>query len=1220
MKTLLNVVIIILALTTNGLVAQNQNSIPKTRPGQYVASESADSELLSSEFVQGMITVKLKSGTGEFGKQTGTVQFGIKSLDDKVIQFGVNQLDKRFRYNASKLRAGLPDLSRIYKISFPVDIPLNEVVKLFALDPNVEYAEPIPVYHAADVPNDALYSQCQHLAQIFAEAAWTIHKGENGTDTIVIAIIDTGVDWHHVDLRSNIWQNLGEDADGDGHTMEAVGFQWVLDPGDLDGIDNDGNGFTDDLLGWNFITSNGDPSPIAGNPLFYHGTHCAGIADGVTDNGIGIASISWNLKVMPVCVDALNNFPYAWDGIIYAAENGADIISNSWGGDVYSIASQEVMDYATGLGSIVVAAAGNNNNSEVFYPADFENVISVASVSLDDTKASYSNYNIAVDISAPGGGTEGGILSTVPGNDYWLGSGTSMATPLVAGCLGLLKSYHPNWSNDQIITQLLGTADNIDSLNPDYLTMLGSGRVNAYRMLSEENVMPFLKLGLVSANTADQNGNGMNEPGELVTLNLDLHNYMPCYGSDNVNVSITTQDPDISIIQGTCTVNIPPDSDFGVYDTLQIQVGANASCHFAQLTIHFESDLQITAGQDIIFTVLVNPSGILVFEGEENGQDYSGTLITNFLDQLGYAYTYSNSIPSLYGFETVFLSFGNFGQYLDQGTEFTEKNSLQVQEYLEGGGNLYIEMGGMFYKMQKDLFSNRIAMKQLFGVDAFTLSSSQNPIDTLRGVANTPTTGMIFKGSDQLYNWHIDKLTPIASAIIPFVENNYGNIAIMNDGATSYGQKAFYMGYSLADLRDRNAISSRYNVLLKTMEFFGYTLPPGYVLSNFIVDKTIGGLPLEVHFTDISNNDPNYANNPITSWQWDFDNDGTIDSYDQNPVWTYGEGGTYDVKLITSNGIDSDTLVVDGLITVNTGFLVYDGIAGGKDFSGSYIRDQLQGNVYNNVAYSNSLPKSLEGFSAVFLSYGNWNSGSTALDNDMASIITDYLQKGGYVYLEGGDALGYDQANNTVLLGLFGLSSAHDGGTNPIDSLSGQVNALTQDMLFTGNSQVSNSYIDYYVPSSNGLVAFTESNYSTVAVQQSIPNGRRTFCFSYALSKLTDGEAPNTREALLNRILNFFGIYTTAPTGEKPITLSCKVYPNPANTIATIQYNLPEDSQVVLDIFNSTGQKISQLVNGNQLKGEQIIHWSVSGVPAGFYYYSIRAGKQINSGKIIILK
>ena len=1043
--------------------------------------------------MQGVITVKLKKGVGEFGKQTGTVQFGIQSLDDKVAAYQVYQLEKRFRYNPAKLRADLPDLSRIYKISFPESFSVSEVAEGFSSDPNVEYAEPIPVGHLAEIPNDALYALMQHLPQIHAPEAWDIHKGENGTVEIVIAINDTGVDWDHEDLQSNIWQNLAEDFDGDGHTMEFNGIQWVLDPGDLNGVDDDGNGFTDDLLGWNFFTNTGDPGPIPGNVAYDHGTHCAGIAAGATNNGTGIASISWNLKVMGICIDNNNTIPYAYDGIIYAAENGADIISNSWGSGLnFNNAHQEAVLYATGLGSIVLAAAHNQNEPIMVYPACYQEVISVASVSVDDTKAPYSNYNIAVDISAPGGGLDNGILSTVPGNLYAYFQGTSMATPLVAGCLGLLKSYRPDWSNDQLITQVLGTADNIDSLNPNYINLLGTGRVNAYRMLDEEDVLPYLKLELLSVTPEDENGNGINEQGENVILSFDLRNYAQGLGAENVIVSISTDDPEINIVNGSCNVYIPSDSIFSVADQFQIQVGPNASSHVAELNLHFESDGPILMGEDMIFNVLVAPSGIFVFEGEENGQDYSGTLITGFLDHLGYDYTYANYYPSLLGFETVFLSHGNFGQNMDKGTEFTSSNALAVKEYLESGGNLYAEMGGMFYKMTYSQYPNIGAMKLLFGINTAMLYNNENPIDTLFGAANSPMDGMLFAGSDQKYNWHIDKVTPKPEATISFIEQDYGNVAIMYDGSATYGQKTFYMGYSLAELRDRDAISSRYNVLLKTMEFFGYDLPQGYILSNFLTDKTAGGMPLEVHFTDISISEPGYS---ITSWQWDFDNDGTIDSDEQNPVWIFNEPGDFTVRLITSNALSSDTLTLENLITVNSGYLVYEGVENGDDYSGIFIRDYLQENAYT-VTYRNDFPQSLEGYWAVFLSYGNLQSGGTHLDDQMASVLIDYLESGGYVYLEGGDALGNDQVNNTQLLNLFGLVAATNGtGTNPINSLEGKPTAITHDLVFTGNSQVSNDSIDKYAPSSSGKTAFTETGYGTVAVQQNITGGRRSFLF-----------------------------------------------------------------------------------------------------------------------------
>ena len=1206
MKTSLKILLLLLALTALGWNFQDK-IVNRQNPA---FEQSLFKEQPDPLYIEGVITLKLKKGVGDFTKQTGTVRFGISSLDEKVAAFEVFGLEKRFRYNPAKLRPDLTDLSRIYKISFPESYPVTEVAKAFSSDPNVEYAEPEPIGQLAEVPNDPIYSLMQHLPQIWAPQAWDIHKGENGTVEIVIAINDTGVDWDHEDLLSNYWQNLAEDYDNDGHTMEYNGTQWVLDPGDLNNVDDDENGFVDDLLGWNFFTNTGDPSPIPGNVAFDHGTHCAGISAGVTNNGIGIGCISWNVKVMGICIDDNNSIPFAYDGIIYAAENGADIISNSWGsGTTFNNAHQEAVRYASGQGSIVLAAAHNQNEAITVFPASYQEVISVASVSVDDTKAPYSNYNLAVDISAPGGGMDPGILSTIPGNLYAYFQGTSMATPLVAGCFGLLKSYRPEWSNDQLITQVLGTTDNIDSLNPNYLNMLGTGRVNAYRMLTEENVLPFMKLELLSVTADDENGNGINEPGELVTLDVNLKNYAQGLDCENVVASISTQSPLVSIISGNCTTTILSDTSFSISDQFQIQIAADATPNVAQCMLHFETECPILMGQDMAFNVLVAPSGIFVFEGEESGQDYSGAFIGGFLDHLGYGYCYANSLPALMGFETAFLSFGNPGEDWDKGTPFTENQSLMTQGFLQNGGNLYVEMGGMFYRMFAANFSNKVIMRQLFGVYSHIGMVIENPVDTLAGMAGTPMEDMLFAGSDQFLNWHIDKLNPTSTASIPFYENNYGNVAIMNDGSASYGQKTFYSGYALAELHDRDATSSRYNVLLKTMEFFDYTLPAGYLLSNFISNKTAGGPPLEVQFTDISLSDPAI---PVISRKWDFDNDGTIDSEEQNPVWTYNQGGVYSVKMIASNEVKTDTLLMEGLINVNTGYLVYEGVADGADYSGAFIRDYLQENSWS-VTYRNVLPESLDGFTAVFLSFGNSGSGKTVLNDQMALTIKEYLQNGGYVYLEGGDALGKDQAANSTLLNLFGLLVTTNGtGSNPISSLEGKPSAITHDMVFTANSQVSNDSIDKYAQSSNGVVAFVENGYGTVAVQHNISGGRRTFCFSYALSRLTDGEYPNTREELLQRILNFFDIYT----GDREMDFnngSLTIYPNPGHQ--NIFLKIPEmeaGEGFSVSFFDITGQQIYQGQFYNSSRG-----LNVGDLNKGLYFIKLKNSQKTFIGKFI---
>lgn len=1217
MKTFIKFTIIFFALSALGWTFQGQFASNGTNPGNQPAGQSFVAEHSDAQFFKGVITLKLKKGAGDFGKQTGTVSFGVHSLDEKIVLFEVYQLEKRFRYNPAKLRPDLPDLSRIYRLSFPEAFPVEEVAAAFAADPNVEYAEPIPIERLAEIPNDALWSQLQHLPQIHAPEAWDIHKGENGAHEIVIAINDTGVDWDHEDLISNIWQNLAEDADGDGHTMEYINHQWVLDPGDLNGVDDDANGYTDDLFGWDFMTNDNDPNPIPGNPENGHGTHCAGIAAGATNNQAGIASVSWNLKVMAIRTGQENSIYYGYDGIIYAAENGADIISNSWGGGSYSIANQEVVSYATGLGSIVLACAHNYDNPVLIYPASYQGVISVAAVNTDDTKTSYSNFNPAVDISAPGGGAGGGILSTLPDNTYGPGSGTSMATPMVAGSLGLLKSYHPGWSNDQLITQLLGTADNIDSLNPNYINMLGTGRVNAYRMLDENNVLPFLKLELLSVIASDASGNGINEPGELVSFRFTMKNLAQGLGVEDVLISIQSDDPEVILVNGSYSSYIPSDSTFSLNTPLTVQVAENSTSHVAQLTLHFESENPILMGEQFSISLLCAPTGIFVFEGEEGGQDYSGQFITRFLDHMGYAYTYANDYPSLLGFETVFLSHGNFGESFDKGAMFRPDHALMVQQFLESGGKLYVEMGGMFYRIFTASYPNFGVLMQLMGAASCNFAAISNPVDTLSGMAGTPMQELMFTGSDQKYNWYIDKINPATTAVTPFIENSYGKVAVMNNGSATYGHKSFYYGYSLAELHDRTSQSSRYNVLIKTMEFFNYTLPDGYVLANFLTAGNSGAPPLEVQFTDISIGAPAYL---ISSWQWDFDSDGAIDSYEQHPPWTFTSGGSYDVKLIVSNGMKSDTLVMEDCVEVNAGYLVYEGVPGGNDYSGGYIRSFMEQNSWP-VTYKNTFPQSLIGYSAVFLSFGNAGSGNTIFSDEMAETVKKYLEAGGYVYLEGGDALGNDQAGNTALINLFGLTITTNGpDQNPINSLQGKPAAITHDMVFTGNSQASNASIDKYAQSPAGVVAFTEAGYGTVAVQHSIAGGRRTFCFSYALAYLTDGEFPNTREELLHRIMDFFDIYTRVPEEGNHEGFSCRVYPNPFGQSINIEYQLEESRLVTLTLFNQLGQTIEILTAEQQSKGFHRQNWDATGMPAGIYYFLLQAGTELKTGKMILMK
>lgn len=1148
----------------------------------------------NSDFLKGTIVIKVKEDIGPFEKQERSIAFGIPSLDDKVQQFAISKLEKRFKHKPIPKNSGLPDLSRIYRIEFPESQDVHLVAMEFAKDPNIEYAEAIPIYYPDDEPNDQMYTSQHHLPQIMASEAWDVHKGEDGNEEIIIAVNDDGVDWDHEDLFSNIWNNLGEDADGDGHTMEFDGTDWVLDPGDLNGIDDDANGFIDDLIGWDFVSNDGDPNPHGNDS---HGTHCAGIAAASTNNETGIASISWNLSLMPTCIDGGLAF---WDGIIYAAENGADIISNSWGGWNYSIANQEVITYAASLGSIILASAGNDNSSLPHYPSDYMHVISVASVNPDDTKASSSHYGRAVDISAPGVS----ILSTVTNNSYESWNGTSMATPMVAGLFGLLKSYQPDWTNDQLIEQIIGTADNIDDLNPGYEKALGSGRINAYYALVDENVeVPQeLRLELLDFSFEDENGNGSVEAGETASISFSMRNYAHLVEDNNATISLISFDPDIEIINGSSTVAIPADSEFEFENIFEFRVSEGAEMHNAFFIIEVASDIPITYGSETEIAIFVAPSGFYVWEGEAGGDDHSGAYIHQFLQDRGYNVTYSTTYPASFaGFDAVFLSFGNDGENLEDATTFEYSHSLVIQDYLEDGGIVYTEGSPTFLLSEYFDYPNHDEILDLYGLLNINTPFTENPISNLSGLNGSIFEGMNFSNSNQNHNWYIDRLVPAPGATASFTEENYGDVSVYNEG--EYGQKTYHFSYSLAELVDEDPISSRYNILIKMMDFFGYPIG-GDIVANFKANNTEGVPDLEVQFTDWSIVENGTT---ITSWAWDFNEDGEIDSYDQNPNWAYTQGGVYDVSLIIStDGGIVDTLTKQDLITIRSGILVYEGEENTNGYSGTFINDYLIGHFYDEVSYTNKFPSSLSGYDAVFVSYGNSGLRSTELTNQMSEALYSYSLSGGKIYIEGGDAM---LSLNSSYLWVFGIDNVETGNKNEITEMLGQEDAITMGLEFNSTSQLSVRSIDSYslhesLPGIN--VAFTESDYGIVAVQfdGSQVNGQKTFCMSYALADLAENGGLNTRDELLARILNFFDVTIGVEENDLSKEKHLKVFPNPATNQITLQINSDINIIAQLQIFDVTGRLVSSK-HQNFSKGVNTINYNISHFKPGIYYLKL---------------
>lgn len=350
------------------------------------------------------------------------------------------------------------DLQRVLRIHLKNDAYTHAIQFYFDGHEKTDYAERVPMHYTEYTPDDLgtnANGQQYNLHLINAQAAWDISKGDK---RVVVAIVDDAMQMNHPDLSNNIWINPREI------------------PGN--GIDDDQNGYVDDINGWDAGDNDNNPSPL--NNQYTHGTHVGGITGATTDNGIGVASIGFNLSLMVVKAtrtgqSSVTQIPRGYEGITYAANAGADIINCSWGGSNFSATGQSVVSFANSKGCILVAAMGNNGNDMVYYPASFPGVVSVASTNIDDTKSNFSNYASYTKISAPGAN----IRSTVTGSGYNSFSGTSMASPLVAGLLGLMKSHMLGITNTELLNCMYSTAVNIDNLNSGFVGKLGAGRINA---------------------------------------------------------------------------------------------------------------------------------------------------------------------------------------------------------------------------------------------------------------------------------------------------------------------------------------------------------------------------------------------------------------------------------------------------------------------------------------------------------------------------------------------------------------------------------------------------------------------------------------------------------------------------------------------------------------------------------------------------------------------
>lgn len=444
----------------------------------------------------------------------------------------------------------LSDLSLLYEVTLKADVSEDKFIKQLLMQEEIAYAERIRTYEPlAYMPNDpqaqANGGQAPVLSLIKAYQAWDVQKGDSN---VVVGIIDTGTEWAIPDL----WQSI------------------KLNPNDpINDLDDDNNGYIDDYKGWDLADNDGDPTPV--NP---HGTSVAGLSSAKGENNIGTVGSGLRCKLWPIKVYSnIGNRPRNYEGVIYAADNGCHVINLSWGfpGSPSSY-EQEIINYAALNKNVVVVAAGGNTPQELdFYPASYDNVLSVVHTDVYDQRNEYATFSYNIDMTAPGvnmtGITSNGVVTNV-------GGGSSFASPIVAGAAALVRSQHPTLNSRQIIEILRINSDNIDNVpaNSFYAERMGTGRLNMEKAINKTYNTSLRVINELKFKT--KRGN-MAFAGDTAQMWATFFNYLAPVG--NVVVQISSSSQYVSILQNTFTVSSLPSSSSITNNTIPFSIKLNSS-------------------------------------------------------------------------------------------------------------------------------------------------------------------------------------------------------------------------------------------------------------------------------------------------------------------------------------------------------------------------------------------------------------------------------------------------------------------------------------------------------------------------------------------------------------------------------------------------------------------------------------------------------------------
>lgn len=399
-----------------------------------------------------------------------------QKISESVLKKSVALPKFKMDHFAKGLNKNNKSLERIVKINFEQNVDETTLLSALSSDPEIEYVQKANVYKLDFVPDDSLIAEQWALNKIRAFDAWDVTQG---SDTVLLGIIDTGIDYNHPDLINKIFINKGETG------LDNLGRDKRTN-----GIDDDGNGFIDDYRGWDFTDRVGFPFDSTGgdylgwdnNPFDDqgHGTYIAGIAVAETNNRIGIAGTAPKIKVLNLRAFDPGGYGEEDDvaaAILYAVQEGCKVINMSFGDDAFSFVLRDVIQYAYSQNVVLVASAGNSGSDKPHYPSGYSEVICVGNSTEQDYVAGSSNFGSTIDLVAPGSS----IITTAKNNSYASISGTSASAPFVSAAAALILSIK-NFTNEEVKQILKSTADDIEQTGWDLRS--GAGRLNIFKALT----------------------------------------------------------------------------------------------------------------------------------------------------------------------------------------------------------------------------------------------------------------------------------------------------------------------------------------------------------------------------------------------------------------------------------------------------------------------------------------------------------------------------------------------------------------------------------------------------------------------------------------------------------------------------------------------------------------------------------------------------------------